>query len=167
MDVQVPWREHVRMMDLNTLVKAGRTLDAAGIVWWVIDGTCLSLVRSGRMEEWQQDIDVGVWDIAGATAALKAARWPDKGTFANQFKSVGKLDVCGHRRDGDRVFVDYLENVTYSFSGSLFDEFGTVEVGGHTFQTPSPVEQYLSEHYGDWRTPVKTWDWRRPPCLAQ
>jgi hypothetical protein len=155
------------MMDLNTLVKAGQVLDAAGIVWWVIDGTCLSLVRSGRMEEWQQDVDVGVWDIAGATAALKAARWPDKGTFPNQFKSAGKLDVCGHRRDGDRVLVDYLENVTYGFSGNLFDEFGTVTVNGHTFRTPSPVEQYLSEHYGEWRTPVKEWDWRRPPCLAQ
>jgi hypothetical protein len=154
------------MVELSTLVSAGRTLDAAGIVWWVIDGTCLSLVRSGGMEEWQMDVDVGVWDVAGATAALKRDGWPDKGTWPNQFKSKGKLDVLGHRREGDQVLVHYVEDVMYGFSAHLFDNFGTVVAGDYEFRTPAPVEEYLSEHYGDWRTPVKEWVWQAAPCVV-
>jgi hypothetical protein len=154
------------MVEMSTLINAGKALDNAGVVWWVIDGTCLSLVRSGRMEEWQKDVDVGVWDIPAATDALKEAGWVDRGTYANQFKSTGKLDVVGHRRDGDRVLCDYLEGVTYGFSAYLFDTFGSVTVDGHTFRTPHPVEDYLVEHYVDWRTPVKEWVWQEAPCVA-
>ena len=155
------------MVKMETLVRAGEILDEAGIEWWVIDGTCLSLVRSGKMEEWQMDVDVGVWDIPAATAALKAAGWADVGTYKNQFKSGGKLDVLGHRREGDQVLVEYIENVTYGFSARLFDEFGTVEAEGYTFRTPSPVEDYLTEHYGDWRTPIKEWVWQKAPCVVR
>jgi len=154
------------MVEMATLLKAARTLDDAGVFWWVIDGTCLSLVRSGGMEDWQMDVDLGVWDVAAAIAALKAAGWPDKGTYPNQFKSEGKLDVLGHRREGDRVLVDYIESITYGFSGYLFDDFATVTVDGYAFRTPSPVEDYLTEHYGDWRTPVKEWVWQKAPCVA-
>jgi hypothetical protein len=153
-------------MNVETLLKAADDLDAAGVVWWVMDGTCLSLVRSGDLEPWQKDIDLGVWDIEEARRVLSAAGWPDLQPIANQFKSSGKLDVTGHRRDGDLVLVDYLDNVTYQFSARLFDTFGTVEALGRTFLTPSPVEDYLTEHYGDWRTPVKEWAWdKSPPCI--
>lgn len=153
-------------MNVETLLKAADDLDAAGVVWWVMDGTCLLLVRSGVLEPWQQDIDLGVWDIAEARAVLLAAGWPDRHPIPNQFKSVGMLDVTGHRRDGDLVLVDYLDNVTYQFSGRLFDTFGTLEALGRTFLTPSPVDEYLTEHYGDWRTPVKEWVWHKsPPCI--
>lgn len=149
---------------METLIRAGETLDAAGIEWWVVDGTCLSLVRSGRIEEWQQDVDLGVWDIAATKQAMRAAGWPNREICANQFKSSGMLDIVGHRRSGDRVLVDYLDNVTYSFSGDLFNMFETVQVDGHAFRVPSPVEQYLTEHYGDWRTPIKKWDWKAARC---
>jgi hypothetical protein len=156
------------MVRAETLLRAAADLDAAGVVWWVMDGTCLSLVRSGRMERWQEDVDVGVWDIAEATGVLRRAGWQDAEFAPNQFKSTGKLDVAGHRRDGDRVMVDYLNGVTYAFSAHLFDGFGTVRAFGREFLTPHPVDEYLTEHYGDWRTPVKTWDWETsPPCIVR
>jgi hypothetical protein len=155
-------------VDIDTLIRAGKTLDAAGIEWWVVDGTCLSLVRSGRMEEWQQDVDLGVWDIAVAARVMREAGWKDRQICPNQFKSSGKLDIVGHRRAGDQVLVDYLDNVTYGFSARLFDEFGTVTVDGDKFLTPSPVEDYLTEHYGNWRIPVKEWNWKTSPrCVIR
>ena len=156
------------MVSMDTLHRAARTLDAAGVEWWLIDGTCLSLVRSGLMESWQADVDIGVWDIPAATQALQDDEWPTVGAFPNQFKSHGKLDVLGHRREGDLVVSDYLENTTYRFSAHLFDRFDTVTVDGYPFKVPSPVGQYLTEHYGeDWRTPIQTWDWRYAPCAVR
>jgi phosphorylcholine metabolism protein LicD len=149
-----------------TLLKAAKDLDAAGVVWWVMDGTCLSLVRSGGLEPWQKDIDLGVWDIVEARSVLMKAGWPDLENLPNQFKSSDKLDVTAHRREGEKVVVDYIDGVTYEFSGRLFDEFGTVRALRRSFLTPHPVEEYLTEHYGDWRTPVKEWVWHKsPPCI--
>lgn len=165
MGLQVSWGEHVVV---RTLLKAAADLDAARVTWWVMDGLCLSLVRSGSLEPWQLDLDIGVWDIGEARQVLMEAGWPQLEYAPNQFKSVKKLDVAGHRRDGDRVYVDYLFGVTYGFSGHLFDRFGTVEALGRTFPTPHPVGDYLTEHYGDWRTPVKTWDWETSaPCIVR
>jgi phosphorylcholine metabolism protein LicD len=155
------------MVEFATLARAAKVLDKAKIEWWLIDGTCLSMVRSETMEDWQKDIDVGVWEIAPARAALLKAGWKDFGSWPYQFKSDGKLDMLAHRRDGDRVLVDYVEDVTYGFSGHLFDKFDSVTVHGHTFKIPSPVDQYLSEHYGDWRTPItRGWIWQEAPCVT-
>jgi hypothetical protein len=153
-------------VEMKTLLDVAKTFDDAGVFWWVTDGTCLSLIRSGRIEEWQKDIDVGVWDVVEAEAALRAAGWADVATYPNQVKATGKLDVCGHRVDGDRVVVDLQQGVSYGFSAYLFEQFGEVEVDGYTFRTPHPVGDYLVEHYGDWRTPVEEWDWMTPPCLV-
>jgi hypothetical protein len=153
-------------VQLSTLVEAGRVLDAAGVDWWVTDGMCLSLVRSGRVEDWQQDVDVGVWDIWAATQALTGAGWPVRAKAHNQFKGAGMLDVTGHRRTERHVYADFPENVSYRFSAHLFDRFEHVTVDGHTFRVPSPVHDYLTEHYGDWRTPVKEWNWRKSPVCA-
>lgn len=156
------------MVTAETLLRAATDLDAAGVPWWVMDGTCLSLVRSGGLEPWQLDIDLGVWDVEEAASVLLAAGWQDSERLPNQFKARGKLDVTGHRRDGGRVLVAYQEGVVYGFSAHLFDGFGTVAALGREFPTPHPVGEYLEEHYGDWRTPIKTWDWKTsPPCIVR
>jgi hypothetical protein len=154
-------------MNADILLRAAQHLDDAGVVWWVTDGTCLSLVRSGVLEPWQKDIDFGVWDIGVAREVLKSAGWPDLHVIRNQFKTSGMLDVSGHRREGDWVVVEYINEISYEFSARLFDSFGTVEALGRKFLTPNPVEDYLAEHYGEgWRTPVKVWQWdESPPCI--
>jgi phosphorylcholine metabolism protein LicD len=155
------------MVSAVTLLIAAAELDDAGVEWWVMDGTCLSLVRSGGMESWQKDIDLGVWDIEEARSVLMKAGFPPTADIPNQFKSVGRLDVTGHRRDGSRVLVEYDEQIIYGFSGHLFDHFGTVAALGRMFPTPHPVAVYLTEHYGDWQTVEKRWDWKSsPPCVV-
>jgi len=41
----------------------------------------------------------------------------------------------------------------------FFEKLSTTSVFGLTCKTPSDVEEYLTYHYGDWRTPKKQFNW--------
>lgn len=142
----------------------------AGLDWWLTDGAALGAVRDGRIVG--GDIDVGVW--AGHLDAVEAAlagrqvrrhRWEVKASVGG-----AKIDVHGHRRSGHVVWypLGASESVVYEFPAQLFGEFEQLEVYGLPSWVPYPVEDYLTAHYGDWRTRRPGWRWAvDPPCLRK
>lgn len=149
--------------------------------WYVVSGTFLGLHREGGFLAHDYDIDLGInaedVDIDALLAVLKGGE---------QFV-VSKLDYhyevlrneAGERYLRKRlsiiklvhknglqldVFVHYTENNSTWHGSSIHrwenTPFALVEreLEGVTVLAPENADLYLTENYGDWRTPVKEFD---------
>lgn len=74
-----------------------------------------------------------------------------------------KVDLFFYETVDDKVVWRFYLNhepITKAVSGKYFGEFGKLEFAGVEFNIPSPVEDYLKENYGDWRTPIHRDNWK-------
>jgi phosphorylcholine metabolism protein LicD len=147
-------------------------LDTAGIVWWLSDGSALGCHRDGGFIASDLDVDLGVWkeDIAAASDVLGGKSGRDRPHQLWRYDYGVKVDVHGHEREGDTVFfrLGNKSELRYVFPAYLFDGLASAEFYGRPVLTPSPIEDYLVAHYGDWETPTSKWRWdASPPCLRR
>lgn len=155
--------------------RAAKILDMAGVAWWLSDGAVLGAVRGGGFVATDPDVDLGLWADAMPTArkAFLAAGWPLKRDRAGQVWALHdgvKVDLHGHRVDGDRVSYELARGrLAYVFPSHLFGDLAPVTFCGIEARMPHPTETYLALHYGpDWRTPRARWRWDAdPPCIVR
>lgn len=147
----------------RSLLDLNGALRTAGIEMFLVSGTLLGCVREGRLLSHDKDVDVGVWDTVGHAAVLSAVR--ETGLFyvlASRSDRIIRLkhvsgvgvDVFFHTRSAD----DYAHGgVKMTWHNSPFDLVPT-EFLGDTFLIPSDHDRYLTENYGDWKTPKVDFD---------
>lgn len=121
-----------------------------GIRWFLVLGTCLGMVRDGGYIAGDNDIDLGVICSIRDLAKLfknaskrefrigKAFLNPDDEKNLHIYKYGILIDVFYTFRREDTPFFRSLEEITYC---------------GRKFRVPSPVGDYLSLEFGDWKTP--------------
>lgn len=159
-------------MKSKVFLKAAAELDAAGVFWWLSDGSALGCHRDGQFIASDGDIDLGVW-IESIPLVAKALTGEDTRTRGHQVWRVSdeiKIDVHGHERAGDTVFfrLGTRSELRYEFPAHLFEDFEFGTLYGRSVLLPSPIEEYLTAHYGDWQTPTSKWKWNSsPPCLRR
>lgn len=149
-------------------------LTAAGVTWWLSDGTVLGHIREGRFLDTDPDVDLGVWigDMPAARVALARLGTVTRDRTHQLNVAVGgvKVDVHGHERHGDRVWfrLGRRSELRYSFPAALFERMQPTIFYLRRTLMPAPPEDYLAAHYGpDWLTPVARWRWNEdPPCLT-
>lgn len=64
----------------------------------------------------------------------------------------------------------YFNNkkIAYVFSKKLFKNLKEIEFLGLKVKVPNPVEEFLTEHFGEWRIPKKNWKYNKdPPCIKK
>lgn len=54
---------------------------------------------------------------------------------------------------------DKTNSIVQSFKADYFHEKTTYEFLGYAFPIPKNYDAYLTDRYGDWRTPVKDWNY--------
>ncbi|MCK9598070.1 MAG: hypothetical protein M0R37_12075 [Bacteroidales bacterium] len=140
-------------------------------------GTALGVVREGAILAHDLDTDIGVmsadfsWD-----SVVEAVRrgWEIRHVFG--MRHLG-LEIA-LMRDGVKTDVMVIYPEAGGFTNSLWDNGGRNGLADRIIHSyPSPVmgveewrmgdvpvrtlgPAYLAHVYGDWRTPVKSWDWR-------
>ncbi|HEV2929906.1 MAG TPA: glycosyltransferase [Propionibacteriaceae bacterium] len=151
---------------------AADALNEAGITWWLSDGALLGHIREGRFLDSDPDVDLGVWadDMPRVKAALGglSAVTRDRPHQLNITVVGVKVDIHGHERDGDQVWfrLGRHSELRYVFPAALFDAMQPTIFYLRRTLAPSPPEEYLTAHYGDWTVPRKRWRWDAdPPCL--
>lgn len=141
-----------------------QALDPTGAPYFFAAGTALGLVRQGRPLGHDDDIDVGVlaagWERDRLVAALGAH--PRFTLLHNpQTDKIGVEHRAGSRVD---IFRFYPEDGRIWHSGVFVrwhnTPFALARKELHGLQVPLPADEdrYLTENYGDWRTPNPNFD---------
>ncbi|ARS51757.1 hypothetical protein [Kushneria konosiri] len=156
---------------------------ALGWEWFVISGTFLGAVREQDFLGHDYDIDIGVlyeeFDMAALSAAVNESEsWSIKSSSQCLYRTPqANDDVIYHRMEKPilvkikhhtGLIVDVFIHVRESgllWHGSAIHrwdnkDFGVAEyfLGKESVKGPDEPDRYLTENYGDWRTPVKKFD---------
>jgi len=116
------------------------------ITHFLMEGTCLGMVRDNGYIEGDNDIDVGVLCTYGKLKRLT------KKLSEHGFEVGRKLKETQH-------FHKYgvLLDVRFSFGSHkrFLVPFDKTYHNSRFYNVPHPVEEYLKARYGNWRTPKK------------
>ncbi|QSB04804.1 LicD family protein [Natronoglycomyces albus] len=151
----------------EALIDLNSQLDDLGVRGFLISGTLLGYVRSGRFIAWDKDIDLGFFTDEISAADLTAA------FERNDHFLVKRLDFNSERlrldhRNGTSVdlFPHYREDGRIWHDGTSTRwwnrpfELSEVEFLGQRQYVPSVPQMYLDDNYGDWHTPNANFDAR-------
>ncbi|QSB04805.1 hypothetical protein [Natronoglycomyces albus] len=148
----------------SAIIDLHETLSKAGVPHFFAAGTALGLVREGRPLSADGDIDLGVFEADY-----------DRDKLSEIFRAHPRFEIVTHpltekvglrHRGGSPIdiFRFYEEDGSYFHDGvfvrwrnSAFD-IDTIRAQGTDLPIPSDHETYLTENYGDWRTPYPGFD---------
>lgn len=164
-----------------------KTLGRCGVPHCIDGGTLLGLHREGRLLPWDNDMDLYANLADRPRLILASLMLVFKGYRVN-FKTVSRelpplkrgqlrlikvrkrlgagvgnyllVDIIIKRTVGDRTFwtVGKESTVLKSVPARFYAAFGKLSFKGFDYPTPQDLDNYLTARYGDWRTPVKEWD---------
>ena len=155
---------HLNQKDANqALQDLKQSFDEANIPFFLVSGTLLGCIREGKFLSHDHDIDVGVWDDISINDIYKAVQ--KFGLFyitASRSEHLVKLKhVNGINLD---VFIHYKTPKSYWHAGIKLKwhnkpfKLGNQLFMGAEYLIPEDYDTYLTENYGDWKTPVKEFD---------
>ncbi|MCW9698298.1 hypothetical protein [Avibacterium sp. 20-129] len=140
-----------------------RVLDKNNIPFFLISGTLLGCIRENDLLGHDKDIDVGVWDthsydelanILGRSGFFYIVPNRTKTLLVIRHINGIMIDVFIHYREKN----DYWHaGVKIKWHNSPFTLESVCFLGEH-YLIPKDYDKYLTENYGDWRTPKKDFD---------
>ena len=165
---------------LTALKDFAATLNPEQFQWYVVSGTLLGLHREGAFLKHDYDIDLGIhfqpevynqllsklkdstFIISKRISYIEVSKTSEQGNYLNELPAIIKLihpngisiDLFIHHQDGN---VLWHGSSIHRWENTFFDLKKVNFLGLDVF-IPSNPDQYLTENYGDWRTPVKTFD---------
>lgn len=140
-----------------------RVMDKNDIPFFLISGTLLGCIREGKLLGHDKDIDVGVWDNYDyeqlATILGESGYFYIVPTRTKHFVMLRHLN--GIAID---VFIHYREENDYWHAGVKIkwhnSPFELIKRNflGNDYLIPKDYDRYLTENYGDWKTPKTDFD---------
>ncbi|MCE1175497.1 MAG: hypothetical protein LWW76_00010 [Burkholderiales bacterium] len=141
-----------------------RILDSANIEFFLVGGTLLGCVREHALLAHDKDIDIGVWadvdfDFLRSQIAQSGlfyfvpSRAPRKLMTLKHVNGIS-IDVFFHVKEKDNY---WHASVKLKWSNSPFVLMPQFFLGEH-YLIPQNYDLYLTEHYGQWRYPVRDYD---------
>lgn len=154
-----PFREDWTDAARRALLDLREDLSAAGVEFFLISGTLLGCVREGGILGHDKDVDVGVMDhydferVRGAlsgTGHFMLLPVITERILRVKHSNGVMIDVFFHWEEDGRL---YHEGQKTRWWNSPFRLVET-DFLGEKFLVPDDADTYLTENYGDWRTPV-------------
>lgn len=179
----------VRKIAYRMLRDVCRILDENEITYNVDNGTLLGIIRENRLIPWDNDVDVSIhvdnldkllkirykfW-LAGYRTRIRKAKiglphFP-KGTVRMIkiqarwliFKRFSLLDIYPKRESkGYYYWTEGIKKPVLKRAPSHFYEnLVRHDFEGYSYLIPQDYEDYLAYRYGDWRIPVKVFDFHK------
>lgn len=185
------------------LRKTVDVLESMGCSPWIDSGTLLSTVRDKDFNKFDHDIDIRIfkedipdermpdliWNLYNAGYKTIQQNTGDRKQLLGLWENEVMLDLkfVEHNDEwvwyyvwdkvpGSSIF-EKNDVVTHVFPKKFYEDFEEIELKGRKYRAPSPVEEYLTYHYGNsWREfkakPENvdetdfTWDASKsPPCV--
>lgn len=167
--------ESTRAFSITQARTALTALNAIKMPWFIVSGTFLGAVREGTFLTHDYDIDIGIdarqFDEAAFLAQIQAARdlvvvssstyfdLDDQGNAESTSPRPALYRLMHVSGIGIDVFVHYMQgqqfwhgSAKHRWTNSIFD-FADYDIAGIRVRGPADADRYLTENYGDWRTP--------------
>jgi lipopolysaccharide cholinephosphotransferase len=143
-------------------------LARAGVPHLLSGGTLLGAARDGDFIRWDWDVEVSVRteDVVDRFDELVAVLEQDGFTLHERDdaddnrKLVLVRDGATFELQAYRLEGALRTRRHYRTAQRFFDGAATIELRGRTYPCMGPVDEYLTDRYGDWRTPLRTSDKR-------
>ena len=166
-----------------------RILDKSKIPYALDAGTLLGIIRENRLLPWDNDLDIAITDdyldklisvnwkiwLAGYKIRIRKSikdmpHFPagsvrlisvEKTRFFH--RSISLLDVFVKKKVDENLFwtegikTPVLKSVPYRFYKNL----SRIVFDGYNYSIPKEYEDYLTIRYGDWKTPVKEYNFKK------
>ncbi len=165
-----------------------KILDNNNIPYIVDNGTLLGIVRENRLLPWDNDIDISInheyldklikirykfW-LAGYRTRIRRSKLDmphfPKGSVRILkiqarwfiFKRFSLLDIFIKKKiDHQYYWTMGIKNpVLLSAPAHYYENLIRYEFDGYSYPIPRDYDNYLTYRYGDWRTPVKKFDFK-------
>ncbi len=138
-------------------------LDNNNIIFFLISGTLLGCIREKNFLANDKDIDVGVWDTHNYDELVMAVS--GSGCFyiiKNRTKNIVQIrhvnginiDIFVHHREENDYWHAALKLKWHNTPFTLMEW----QFLGKNYLIPTDYDLYLTENYGDWKTPKTKFD---------
>ena len=167
-----------------------RILDKNEIPYTLEGGTLLGIIREDRLLPWDNDLDITIKDdylekiisirwkfwLAGYRTRIRRSikdmpHFPKGSVRLIKiqtrrlffFKGVDLLDIFVKTKVDDKYFwtvaikKPVLKSVPYHF----YEELSKHTFDGYEYSIPQNYDDYLTYRYGDWKTPVKEYNYKK------
>ena len=153
-------------------------LEDIGVEFFLDSGTLLGAIREKKFIESDRVVNLAMLqenlipvakDIEnqlvkkglGVTVIDHRHKRPwDNSVYSFKICSYGaRCELSSYRRiKGKRAIPSHLNDYWATVTARLFEELDEIEFYGRTFKKPKDADGYLTEWYGNWRTPMKLSD---------
>lgn len=150
-------RAEAALSDLNAM------FNDANIEMFLVSGTLLGCVREGRLLGHDKDIDIGIWSTVSESEVLELATTTGK-FFVLKSRSPEILRLKHVNGIAIDVFYHFKKRSDYWHGGVKMvwhnSPFKLVkrEFLEEEYLIPEDYDLYLTENYGDWKTPMIKFD---------
>ena len=176
---------------LQLLETVTEIFDQCSIKYCLTAGPLLGIVREERLLPWDTDLDLRIfrpdvkklswamWKIrfAGYLARIRRQEFIDPPLRKGEKRIVKIFQKAGFLKKGKVTmdcFIATRQDNDYVWScggpklytkkavpAHFYDETKVITFRNKDYTAPKDVEDYLTFRYGDWRTPVKEWDYTK------
>ena len=165
-------------------------LESVSIPYWLEGGTLLGVIRENRLLPWDNDMDISMYKTDQRKLILVMIKLFFKGyrisikhykRDAGPFKKgelrmikvrnfepyfrKGKvmLDIFLKRKIDNDFFwtVGVKSPVLKSAPAKFYEELDWIEFNNKKYMISKDLDGYLTYRYGDWKTTVKTWNFKK------
>lgn len=137
-----------------------RLLELQAIPYCLSGGCLLGLVREGDFIGNDTDIDIALVESGHfmLPSHFKLIRKAFDGSVVHQRAYIHEptniiVDIQHYRDTGDDSYYYVSELGSLIHPKEWLDEKSTIEYKGTTYYAPSDIDAFLTDWYGDWRTP--------------
>lgn len=157
-------------------------LDRHGVHYALTGGTLLGIVREGRFLPWDTDVDLMVngadqhaltWTInslnaAGLTVKVRKMKIKHSPLRPNTYRMIKAykddlvIDLIVKYSDQENFFwcVSKLK-IIKRIASNYYRDLEQIDFNNQKFWAPRDVDGYLTARYGEWRTPVKKYNYKQ------
>jgi len=162
---------------IRNLEDFARAANELGIPFMLMEGTLLGAYREKDfVVNDENDIDLGIHEEHFSKYDALIMRLKDFGFTMTKLVKIGDEIHGGafvrgaNHIDIMRMVVVKNQTINYGLMGKLyykytkdvFDGYSEINFHGNTYKTPKLIEKFLTQRYGDWKTPValKNYSWK-------